>query len=73
MLDQLPIVFHNILGYDLYLFIKQLRKKFKEINFGVIEENKEKQTSFIVKIKIKTPGWPIKTVKEYVKLISWAS
>ena len=37
-----PTVFHNMSGYDPHLFIKELGRRFKRKNIGVIAENKEK-------------------------------
>ena len=42
--NHIPIVFHNLSGYDAHLFIKELGK-----DIGVIAENKEKYISFNVK------------------------
>ena len=46
----IPIVFHNLSGYDAHLFIRQLGEKFQDIE--VIAENKEKYISFNVKIDV---------------------
>ena len=49
--------FHNLSGYDAhYLFIKELGRRFKKNDIGVIAENKEKYISFSVKIHIKLAG-----------------
>ena len=40
ILDHIPIVFHNLSGYDAHLFIKELGKKFNKNDIGVIAENK---------------------------------
>ena len=52
----IPIVFHNLSGYDAHLFIKELGRRFKRKDIGVIAENKEKYISFNVKIKVKLAG-----------------
>ena len=39
--EHIPIVFHNLSGYDAHLFIKELGKKFNKNDIGVIAENKE--------------------------------
>ena len=52
----IPIVFHNLSGYDAHLFIKELGKKFNKDDIGVIAENKEKYISFNVKINVKLAG-----------------
>ena len=51
-LDYIPIVFHNLSGYDAHLFIKELGKRFNKNDIGVIAENKEKYISFNIKINI---------------------
>ena len=40
--DYIPIVFHNLSGYDNHLFIKELGRRFNKNDIGVIAENKEK-------------------------------
>ena len=44
--DHIPIVFHNMSGYDTHLFIKELGRRFNKGDIGVIAENKEKYISF---------------------------
>ena len=48
----IPIVFHNLSGYDAHLFIRQLGEKFQAEDIGVIAENKEKYISFNVKVDV---------------------
>ena len=48
--NYIPIVFHNLSGYDAHLFIRELVKKFNTGKIGVITENKEKYISFNVDI-----------------------
>ena len=43
-------------GYDPYLFIKELGKRFNKNDIGVIAENKEKYISFNVEINVKLAG-----------------
>ena len=45
-----PVVFHNLLGYDAHLFIRELGKKFKDIR--VIAKNKEDYITFSVAIVV---------------------
>ena len=52
----IPIVFHNLSGYDAHLFIRQLGEKFQGKDIGVIAENKEKYISFNVKILVQLAG-----------------
>ena len=54
--DHIPIVFHNLSGYDAHLFIKELGRRFNKNDIGVIAENKEKQISFNVEINVKLAG-----------------
>ena len=54
--DYIPIVFHNLSGYDAHLFIKELGKRFNKNDIGVIAENKEKYIGFNVKINIRLAG-----------------
>ena len=46
----IPIVFHNLSGYDAHLFIRELGKIFDKGKIGVIAENKEKYISFNVDV-----------------------
>ena len=46
----IPVVFHNLSGYDAYLFIKELGKK--SSNIGVIAKNKEDHITFSVDIAV---------------------
>ena len=54
--DHIPVVFHNLSGYDAHLFIKELGRRFNKNDIGVIAENKEKYISFNVKINDKLAG-----------------
>ena len=48
----IPIVFHNLSGYDAHLFIRELGKKFDTGKTDVIAENKEKYISFNVDVAV---------------------
>ena len=48
----IPIVFHNLSGYDVHLIIRELGKKFDTGKIGVISENKEKCISFYVDVVV---------------------
>ena len=37
--DYIPIVFHNLSGYDAHFFIKELGRRFNKNDIGVIAEN----------------------------------
>ena len=67
--DHIPIVFHNLSGYDAHLFIKKLGRRFNKNDTGVIGENKEKYISFNVKIKVKLAGIKYKDGAEVCKNI----
>ena len=47
--DYIPVVFHNLAGYDAHLFIKELAKHTTKI--GVIAKNTENDISFSVKVE----------------------
>ncbi|XP_057310573.1 uncharacterized protein LOC130648537 [Hydractinia symbiolongicarpus] len=53
----IPIVCHNLSGYDAHLFIKELAKQYGDEKITVIAENKEKYISFLLDV----------VVGEYVK------
>ena len=67
--DHIPILFHNLSGYDAHFFIKQLGRRFNKNDIGVIVENKEKYTSFNVKTNVKLAGVRDKSGKEVHKNI----
>ena len=46
----IPVIFHNLSGYDAHLFIKKLGKKSKDI--GVIAKSKEDYITFSVNIAV---------------------
>ena len=49
----IPIVFHNLSGYDVHLFIKELAAYTnEESNMGVIAKNKEDYISFSIKVEV---------------------
>ena len=49
-------MFHNLSGCDAHLFIKELGRKFNKNDIGFIAENKEKYTSFYIKMNVKLAG-----------------
>ena len=67
--DNIPIVFHNLSGYDAHLFIKELGKRFNKNDVGVIAESKYKYISFNVKINVKLAWVRNKDGKEVHKNI----
>ena len=48
--NYIPVVFHNLAGYDAHLFIKELAKHTKDI--GVIAKNVEDYISFSTKVDV---------------------
>ena len=49
----IPIVFHNLSGYDAYLFIKELAASSTDgAKMGVIVKNKEDYISFSIKVEV---------------------
>ena len=48
----IPIVFHNLSGYNTHLFIRELGKRFDMGKIGMITENKEKYISFNVNVVV---------------------
>ena len=48
----IPIVFHNLSGYDAHLFIRELGKKFNKGKIGVIAENMQQYISFNVVVVV---------------------
>ena len=50
--DHIPTVFHNLSGYEAYLFIKELGRRFNKNDIGVIAENREKYIRFNVKMNV---------------------
>ena len=48
--DYIPVIFHNLAGYDAHLFIKELAKYMSKI--GVIAKNTENYISFSVKVEV---------------------
>ena len=68
--DFVPIVFHNLSGYDAHLFIRELGKRFNKEDIGCIAENKEKYINFNVKIPVKLAGVIDKNGKEVHKKVS---
>ena len=49
----IPIVFHNLSGYDTHLFIKELAASSTDrAKMGVIAKNKENYISFSIKVEV---------------------
>ena len=55
----IPIIFHNLSGYDAHLFIKELGNKLDTGKIDVIAENKKKYISFTVDVIVDwyEEGW----------------
>ena len=48
----IPIVLHNLSGYDAHLFIKELAASTDGVRMGVITKNKEDYISFSIKVEV---------------------
>ena len=48
--NYIPVVFHNLAGYDAHLFIRELAKHTTEM--GVIAKNTEDYISFSIKVEV---------------------
>ena len=51
----IPVAFHNLSGYDVHLFIKELSKHFEADEINCIAESKEKYISITINTKEKVP------------------
>ena len=65
----IPIVLHNLSGYDAHLFIRELGKKFDKGKIGVIAEKKEKYISFNVDVVVDWYEGKIKEKKIQLRFI----
>ena len=61
----IPVAFHNLSGYDVHLFIKELSKHFEADEINCIAESKEKYISITINTKEKVPH-PTKEVYKRV-------
>ena len=68
--DYIPIVFHNLTGYDAHLFIKELGRRFNKNDIRVIAENKEKHISLMLKLMSSWLGLSIRMVHKCIKKFS---
>ena len=48
--NYIPVVFHNLAGYDAHLFVRELAKHTKDI--GIIAKNVEDYISFSIKVEV---------------------
>ena len=65
----IPIIFHNLSGYDALLFVRELGKKFDSGSIDMIAKNLEKYISFNVNITIdeyETPLGEMKQIKRQI-------
>ena len=65
----IPIIAHNLSGYDAHLFIKQLAERFSTDEIQVIAKDKEDYISFSVKIKVPLSGVMNKNGEQVYKKI----
>ncbi|XP_057305273.1 uncharacterized protein LOC130642205 [Hydractinia symbiolongicarpus] len=54
--NHVPVIFHNLSGYDAHLFIRELGEKYDTQDISCIAENTGNYISFNVKIKVPTAG-----------------
>ncbi|XP_057297643.1 uncharacterized protein LOC130628676 [Hydractinia symbiolongicarpus] len=54
--NHIPVIFHNLSGYDAHLFIRELGEKYDTQDIGCIAENTEKYISFNMKINVPIAG-----------------
>ncbi|XP_057294619.1 uncharacterized protein LOC130623147 [Hydractinia symbiolongicarpus] len=66
--SHVPVIFHNISGYDAHLFIRELGEKYDTQDIGCIAENTEKYISFNVKIKVPIAGMGYGDGETYKKI-----
>ena len=52
ILSYIPVVFHNLSGYDAHLFIKELGKNSRDTMMEVMAKNKEDYISFSVDVTV---------------------
>ena len=48
--DHIPIVFHNLSGYDTHLFMKELGKKFNKNDIGFFAETRRKKSALMLRL-----------------------
>ena len=48
----IPVVFHNLSGYDAHLFIKELADSTNRVRMGVITKNKEDYITFSINVEV---------------------
>ncbi|XP_057296198.1 uncharacterized protein LOC130625149 [Hydractinia symbiolongicarpus] len=54
--NHVPVIFHNLSGYDAHLFIRDIGEKYDTQDIGSIAEKTENYISFNVKIKVPIAG-----------------
>ena len=54
ILDHIPIVFHNLSGYDAHLFIKELGRRFKKMILGSLQRTRRNISVLMLKL---TSSW----------------
>ena len=67
----IPIIFHNLTGYDSHLFIRELWKKFDSGSISVIAENKEKYISFDINVSVYKYGTPLGKKKQIMRQLQF--
>ena len=62
-----PTIFHNLSGYDMHLFIRELGKKFDSGSISVITKNNKKYISFSVNITVNEYVMPLGEIKPILR------
>ena len=66
-------VCYNLSGYGAHLFVKEQGKKFNKDDIRVIVENKESTLALMSRLTSSWQGWPIQTIKKYIRVFSLSS
>ena len=67
----IPVVFHNLSGYNIHLFIRELRKKVCSGSIDVTAKNLEKYISFNVSIAIGKYETPLGETKQIMRQLQF--
>ena len=54
--DHIPIVFHNLSGYDAHLFIKKLGRRFNKNDIGSLQKTRRNTSVLMLKLRLSWPG-----------------
>ena len=65
-------VFHNLSGYNVHLFIRELGKRFDPGSISVITKNKEKYTSFNANVTVDEYETPLGQTKQIMRQLQFS-